>query len=145
MSNLPQTPHPQAQTNRHEEENPNQAEDTVTVAAIGEAAHEANRALQRILGDPVNPPWAEAGPHLRDSTLDGVRAILSGEVVAPEDSHINWLAFKHENGWVYGEFKNESLRTHPCMVPFEQLPKEQQIKDELFFSVVKAMESLVKR
>lgn len=139
----PQPPHPQAQTDRHEEENPDQEEDIHTLMAIGEAVHEAVRALQRHLGDPVNPPWAEAGQHLRDSTLDGVRAILRGEVTRPEQSHENWLAFKRADGWVYGLEKNTQAKTHPCLVPFAELPKEQQIKDHLFFNVVTAMRGLM--
>lgn len=135
--------HPQAQTNCHKEENPNQEEDIDTLMSIAEAAHEANRALQRLLGDPVNPPWAEAGQHLRDSTLDGVREILRGNVAQPSHSHENWLAFKQADGWVYGLEKNTQAKTHPCMVPFEELPEHQQIKDHLFFNVVTTMSRLM--
>lgn len=135
--------HPQAQTNRHEEENPNQEEDINTLLAIAEAAHEANRALQRLIGDPVNPPWAEAGNHLKASTLDGVREILRGRVTKPSDSHENWLAFKEREGWRYGPVKDFNKKKHPCMVSYDQLPLEQQIKDELFFHIVKAMSPLM--
>lgn len=139
----PQPLHPQAQTDRHEEENTKSDPRYATLLAIAEAAHEANRALQRLLGDPVNPPWAEAGRHLKDSTLDGVKAILAGEVTRPEQSHENWLEYKQADGWVYGLEKNERAKTHPCLVPFEELPTEQQLKDELFFAVVSAMSRLM--
>lgn len=143
MGNIPQTPHPQAQTDRHEEENPNQEEDIDTVMAIAEAAYEAIRPLQRHLGDPVNPPWAEAGRHLKDSILDGVRAILRGEVTEPGDSHRNWLAFKESEGWTYGDVKDFEAKTHPCIVPFDELPEHQQVKNHLFFNVVTTMSRLM--
>lgn len=43
--------------------------------------------------------------------------------------------------WGYGDVKDPDATppTHPCIVPFDQLPREQQIKDALFRSVVKAV------
>jgi hypothetical protein len=35
--------------------------------------------------------------------------------------------------------KDAELKTHPCLVPFEELPKFQQQKDRLFRAIVKAL------
>lgn len=107
---------------------------TVGLDDIAEACHEANRVLQRALGEPVNPPWAEAGIDLRDSARDGVDNALAG--ATPEDSHRNWLEFKEDDGWGYGPIKDTEAKTHPCMVPYDRLPKHQQAKDHMFVSIV---------
>jgi hypothetical protein len=50
------------------------------------------------------------------------------------------MAQKVRDGWVYGELKDPDATppTHHCMVPFDELPKVQQIKDALFRAIVHA-------
>ena len=48
-------------------------------------------------------------------------------------------AQKVADGWGYGETKDPEAKTHPCMVAFDQLPREQQAKDFIFRSIVHAM------
>ncbi len=106
------------------------------VEDIARVAHEANRALCSVFGDDSHSAWDEAPPWQRESAVDGVRAILEGRVLTPQDSHENWVREKRRAGWKYGEVKDVEARTHPCAVPFEELPLEQQLKDWLFFGVV---------
>jgi hypothetical protein len=54
-------------------------------------------------------------------------------------SHENWMKEKEADGWKYGTIKDPEKKEHPCIVPFEQLPKEQQFKDHLFRGIVHAM------
>lgn len=106
---------------------------------IASIAHEATRGLQRVLGEQVSFPWEQLGPDLRSSVIDGVEKILIGEITAPADSHANWLTFKADQGWTYGPVKDFAKKEHPDMVPFEELPREQQVKDEIFFALVKIL------
>jgi hypothetical protein len=46
---------------------------------------------------------------------------------------------KVDEGWVYGAVKDPEAKTHPCIVPFDQLPREQQAKDFIFRAVVHAL------
>lgn len=57
--------------------------------------------------------------------------------LAERASHDNWMAEKVADGWVYGEVKDPAAKTHPCIVPFDQLPPEQQFKDRLFATIVR--------
>lgn len=59
--------------------------------------------------------------------------------VGPEDSHNSWLAEKESGGWVYGPEKDEGAKTHPCMVPYDDLPVEQRRKDALFLAVARTL------
>ena len=57
----------------------------------------------------------------------------------PEASHISWMKQKLEEGWVYGPVKDPENKQHPCIVPFDALPREQQAKDFIFRAVVHAL------
>ena len=109
-------------------------------AEIAKVAHEANKAYCETLGDFSQVSWHYAEQWQRNSAMNGVLAIEKGTVTKPEHSHENWLKEKEEQGWVYGEKKNTDasvgVLTHPCMVPFNELPAEQQMKDHLFFAIV---------
>lgn len=32
-------------------------------------------------------------------------------------------------GWTYGEQRNDELKTHPCLVPYEELPDSEKEYD----------------
>jgi hypothetical protein len=57
----------------------------------------------------------------------------------PEASHISWMTQKVADGWKYGEVKDAEAKTHPCIRPFAELPREQQAKDFIFRAVVHAL------
>lgn len=107
---------------------------------IAMVCHEANRALQMIQGDPGIPvaaEWMDIDPEMQESVMQGVRGIQEGNT--PEESHANWCDYKTTTGWVYGEVKDEEAKTHPCLIPYDQLPPEQQLKDYLFAAIVVAL------
>lgn len=123
---------------------------------IARICHEANRAYCLTLGDTSQVPWDEAPDWQRQSVLDGVlnaqrgaavdpKFIVYGGVatepveVSPKTSHENWLRHKAAEGWTYGEKKDPIAKTHPCMVPYDQLPPEQRTKNELFVAIVRAL------
>jgi len=101
-------------------------------------AHEANRAYCESIGDNSQSPWPDASDHTKESARTGIRAIWNGEVRTPEDSHNSWLRFKEADGWHYGPVKDEVRKTHPCFVPYKDLPDDMKIKDYIFHAVAKA-------
>jgi RyR domain len=107
-------------------------------AEIARVAHEVNKAYCEALGDTSQPAWADAPQWQRDSALLGVELHTSGDH-GPEASHESWMAQKVADGWVYGPIKDHAAKQHPCMVAFDQLPKEQQAKDFIFRAVVHAL------
>ena len=46
------------------------------------------------------------------------------------------IAHRVAEGWTYGPEKRPDLKQHHCIVPFDQLPREQQAKDYLFRAVL---------
>lgn len=114
----------------------------VVAAALMEVArmaHEVNRAYCVSIGDHSQVPWEEAPQWQKESAVKGVMNIARNPETGPVDSHASWLETKINDGWIWGPTKNGELATHPCMVPFDELPPEQQIKDHLFVGTVKAL------
>lgn len=109
--------------------------------AIARVCHEVNKAYCEALGDNSQPTWEDAPAWQRESARMGVDLHLMGNF-GPEASHISWMNQKLEDGWTYGPVKNPEAKQHPCMVPFDQLPREQQAKDYIFRAVVHALKEV---
>ena len=43
--------------------------------------------------------------------------------------HEIWAETRIKQGWKYGEERNDNLKTHPCLVPYEDLPDEEKVYD----------------
>lgn len=111
----------------------------VSKARIAEAAHELNRAYCAALGDDSQQPWDDAPEWQRVSALAGVEFHIENPGAGDSASHDSWMAQKEAEGWKFGETKDAEKKEHPCMVPFDQLPSEQQAKDALFRQTVHAL------
>lgn len=43
--------------------------------------------------------------------------------------HEVWAESRISQGWTYGEQRNDELKTHPCLVPYEDLPEVEKDYD----------------
>lgn len=43
--------------------------------------------------------------------------------------HDRWMAAKRQAGWRYGPQKDNDAKAHPCLVPYAQIPSDEQDKD----------------
>jgi len=107
--------------------------EAVKVARI---THEVNRQWCIYNGDDSQPAWDDAPQWQRDSAVQGVRFHVANPDAGDSASHESWMRQKEADGWVYGEVKDPEAKEHPCMVPFDKLPPEQQFKDRLFRTIV---------
>ncbi len=101
--------------------------------------NEVNRGFCASIGDHSQVTWEKSSQWQRDSAVNGVRLHIGNPDAGPKASHDNWMAEKIADGWVYGEVKDPDKKTHPCIVPFGDLPVEQQSKDFIFRSIVHAL------
>lgn len=107
------------------------------IELIARTCHEANRVLQLAAGEEnLSYSWHIAGEEQRKSAIEGVKAALEGQSAV--QLHESWVRQKLADGWVYGETKDEGIKTHPCLVPYLKLPEEQRIKDHMFRAIVKS-------
>lgn len=115
----------------------------MTAEQIAEVCHEVNRAYCRSLGDYSHETWDKCPQWQRDSALAGVLFHLENDRAVPKRSHENWLEKKASEGWRYGPVKDADAKTHPCFVPFSELPVDQQAKDYIFCAVVDSLRKYV--
>ena len=101
-------------------------------------AHEANRAYCIHMGDTSQVCWSDAPQWQKDSAIAGVVKLVENPKSTPKEMHESWMSLKLSEGWTYGEVKDAEAKTHPCMVPYEELSKVQQFKDALFSAVVRS-------
>lgn len=104
-------------------------------------------------------PWVELNPFLKQSNLSAadhllikVRILLDDETaeltaencrkayeiyigdgvnrdVYQEIEHRRWLRFHKINNWEYSETRDNLLRRHPDLMPYDELPAEEQAKN----------------
>lgn len=117
----------------------------MNIEQIATICHEANAALCRAAGDNSQKPWPDAEEWQRESAVKGVEFALSNPDAPSSAQHDAWMKDKITDGWKYGEVKDAAAKTHPCIVPFEQLPPEQQAKDHLFKAIVQALAPFLER
>lgn len=70
--------------------------------------------------DPINTETIELPAELLELT----------EKIA-ENVHENWAANRIAQGWTYGEARDDSKKTTPCLVPYGQLPEEEKEYDRV--------------
>lgn len=110
----------------------------MNIEQIAKTCHEVNKAFCVGHGDNSQPSWEDAPEWQKQSAINGVQYHIDHPDSKPEDSHNSWLAEKEKDGWKYGPVKNPETKEHPCFVPYDQLPVEQQAKDALFITVVRS-------
>lgn len=108
----------------------------MTDEEIARVAHQVNKAYCAAINDVLQPEWDTAYDWMKQSALHGVAFIREHPNASVAANHENWYKEKEAQGWRYGAVKDPEAKTHPCMVDFASLPREQQVKDYLFRAVV---------
>jgi hypothetical protein len=54
---------------------------------------------------------------------------------SPEELHDDWVRAYEDMGWRYGPVRDKDAKTHPDMVPFDELGFREQIKDAVFVAL----------
>lgn len=118
--------------------------DDKLIEVIAQLCHEANRTWSRAWGtNDVQPEWDYAPAEIRQSAIAGVKFALQSPDITAKDMHMNWWQTKEAAGWTLGP-KDLMSKTHPCMVPYEQLSPKERLKDHIFLSIVRGFEKEVK-
>ncbi len=59
--------------------------------------------------------------------IDGDMQLLLERLAS--NTHEVWAAGRLQEGWTYGPERDDQLKTHPCLVPYEQLPESEKEYD----------------
>jgi ryanodine receptor 2 len=52
------------------------------------------------------------------------------------NAHDVWAKKRIEDGWQYGPSRNDNAKTHPCLVPYNQLPESEKDYDRVMVEQV---------
>jgi len=107
--------------------------------AIARVCHQVNKAYCEAIGDKTQVDWEDAPEWQQSAALSGVEMHIEKPNAGPEASHDAWAQTKIDDGWTYGNEKDPEAKKHPCLIPFDKLPQEQQAKDFIFKSIVHAL------
>ena len=50
------------------------------------------------------------------------------ELIA-KNTHEVWSVGRIRDGWTYGELRDDKNKTHPCLIPYEELPESEKEYD----------------
>lgn len=57
------------------------------------------------------------------------QSLLELQEKIAENVHENWSLSRMEQGWVYGPERSDAKKTHPCLVPYDQLSEVEKEYD----------------
>lgn len=101
--------------------------DELTDEDLARICHEAHVALRIGLNDSADDVHWDALPRRRkDTVVNQVRLFREGKTLA--EVHEAWVIRMAEDGWRHGLTRNLIQKMHPNMIPYEQLPPEEQAK-----------------
>lgn len=107
--------------------------------AIARTVHEALRGWAAAHGQNDVPGWDDAEDWMHASTRESVLHALENGGADARSQHDQWLAQKTRNGWRHGPVKDAAARTHPLMIPYDQLPDWERRKDALINALARAL------
>ena len=117
----------------------------LNITDIAKICHQANKAYCESIGDISQKDWDDSPDWQKVSAVSGVSYHLNTPDAKVSDTHVEWFGHKLREGWKYGPIKDPDKKEHPCMVPFEKLPIEQQIKDYLFKGIVDSLKDFINK
>lgn len=117
----------------------------ISITQIAKVCHDANKSLCEASGDFSQKSWEGAEQWQKDSAEAGVRFRIQNQNAPPSAQHEAWMEDKIAGGWIYGEIKDAEAKTHPCIVPYHELPLIQRAKDHLFQSIVDSLLPFVQK
>ena len=96
--------------------------------------YEGARLAAIAAGAPIVPvPWGEREEAFRAQFLRVIRRQCGpGRSTSPEELHGDWVQAYLAMGWVYGPRYDRQRRTHPDVVPYDELGQLEQDKDTVF-------------
>lgn len=111
-----------------------------TIREIAYLLHTITSVFDRPDGSVVMT-WAELPEEKKVLAQTAVLVIwmrlTAGEDLTPQEAHRIWMIGKLNNGWTHGKEFCDEKKTHPCIVPFEELPPIERLKDELWITLIK--------
>ncbi len=114
----------------------------LTIEEVAKLSRNLNRMYCAALGDPVQEIWEKSTEVERQQLVNNVKYHLENDQT-PQESHMSWVRQKIADGWCYDINRDDTLKLHPCLIPYEQLPVEQRAKDHILRGLVRGLKPFI--
>lgn len=98
--------------------------------------HDKNNALMIANGETPRGDWESLDQADKDLTYKSVKRIIDDPTITAKEIHDEWVTNKELDGWVYGPVKDVDNKTHPLMIPFDDMSDIDKEKDQSFINIV---------
>ncbi len=109
------------------------------IMRIARVMHEAVRAFQASLGQPAVAHWNKAPKWMHTASRDAVMFRVNNPDAPASAQHDQWMDSKVKDGWKFGPEKDARKKTHPLLVPYNDLPYEERQKDALVGAIITSL------
>jgi hypothetical protein len=99
--------------------------------------YEGARMQAAAVDAPIVPePWLDRDEAFRMQFLTVIGMMCGPDrKTSPEELHDDWVRAYEGMGWKYGPARDVAAKTHPDMVPFDDLEQREQDKDSVFVAL----------
>ena len=105
---------------------------------VAREAYEVNRIFCSVMGDGTRPEWENISEENRNQFVTEVLEISAFPDMTFEKYCEDRFCAMGRSGWKHGPIENAEIKEHPYMLPYAQLPQKRQIKEQVFYLVVRA-------
>ena len=109
------------------------------IMRIARVMHEAVRAFQASLGQDAVPHWNSAPKWMHKASREAVTFKIENPDAPASAQHDQWMELKLKDGWTFGHEKDARKKTHPLLVPYNELPYEERQKDALVGAIISSL------
>src|ERR1700676_1801321 len=95
--------------------------------------YEATRVEAEWSKRPIVPEaWENRDNKFREQFVNIITEYLSmDKLPTPAEAHESWNQSYYKMGWKYGKVRDVEAKTHPDLVPFDELPQPEKDKDAI--------------
>ena len=109
---------------------------------IASVAHIALAALSEFAGEQdVVHEFDKLPDAQKEGLVAGVNMLIADLNAGADARHNAWMEKMLADGWKFSKKRSDEAKTHPRLVPFDQLLKKEIAKERLLHAIVRAMES----
>jgi len=112
---------------------------TLTNDDIAQISYETARAWSRVTGGERLPSWGSLSDREKRRAISDAERLRPPPEATLAEWHAARVAEMKADKWVYGEKKDTDRKVHPCLVPFEDLPRSEIVKIGLFIKLTRSL------
>jgi len=91
----------------------------------------------------VPEAWEQRDEKFKQQMIEIVKHYLEiDKLPTPEEAHNSWMESYLKIGWQYGKVRDTEKKTHPDLVPYDDLPSDEKEKDAIFLAFMFIVRSL---